>query len=1027
MGSARMRSVLLAVAFILFFHRAASAQLNPNSYGSIGTLNVLSGTLAINTDTLTMSNAASFTGAALAQAGGPEIAVFDFSSITIGSGITVTITGSRPLALLSKGGALINTTLPNFSGGGYDGGFLSLPSSITTASQPGQGPGAGGASGDLTGGGGYGGNGGGAIDTVGTPYGNLLQTLVGGSGGGVGITNNSSTAQLEGGSGGGAIEVVAVGNLTVSNISANAGGASSSVVTSVSSGVSGGSGGGILLSGGTGLAFESSVTLSAVGMPATVVGAGVAGGGGGGRINLAGMSTYTLGTAVSGVTVNLGGGTGGGTTTFGAAGVLTVDALSTTIPSGDSITLNGNAVTSIAGSFSQTGATISAFVHHSAVINSGATATLGANNALQLLDSSGNNITAVTVNGTWNLNGFNQTIDTLLGTSTSASLSIPSGSTLTVGIDNSVAGSGASSYSGQISGSGALIKVGTGSLSLAGANSFSGSTTVSNGTLTLANNAALQNSTVSISGGSLGFSSITAPVLGMLTGTSNLALNGITSLTVGGPGYSATYFGNLSGAVSGGLNKTGSGTWTLTGTNSQSGPLNVQGGTLLAGSSGAISTNAPITVSSGATLDLNGYNYTVTSANPINVQGSLRLGGASLNVASGGAAIYNGAFISNGSLQGSGTQTLTGGAALSGMTTSTSVTISQTGAASVSNFTNNGQFNNAAGQALSWTDGTVTSAGRMTVAGTVTASDFINNGIITISGGGALNNSGSNLILGGGSQTTVNASGNLSTTGATIELNGGLLINNGAITGTTDVNFGSLAKGTGTYGVVNVNQGGIYAPGNSPGIVTAAAVNFSNTPVNTGAAQLQIELAGTTLGTQYDQLHVTGQLSLGGILQVSLLNDFAPAAGELFNILDWGTLVGHFSSLSLPALSSGLTWNSLALYTTGTLAVVNSNFLPGDFNRDGHIDAADIQSMMQALVDPTDYEAAHDNLTNAQLQIIGDINGDGKFTNADVQSLLNALQAGQGSTATVPEPAAFVLGAVGLVIFLFAHRGSESV
>ena len=117
-------------------------------------------------------------------------------------------------------------------------------------------------------------------------------------------------------------------------------------------------------------------------------------------------------------------------------------------------------------------------------------------------------------------------------------------------------------------------------------------------------------------------------------------------------------------------------------------------------------------------------------------------------------------------------------------------------------------------------------------------------------------------------------------------------MNNGTISGTTNVNYGSLAKGSGVYGVVNVDQGGIYSPGNSPGISTAAAVTFDNTPVSSGAPVLQIELAGIAPGTEYDQLHVTGQLSLGGILQISLLNAFAPAAGNTFDILDWGTLSG---------------------------------------------------------------------------------------------------------------------------------------
>src|SRR5262249_39536159 len=158
--------------------------------------------------------------------------------------------------------------------------------------------------------------------------------------------------------------------------------------------------------------------------------------------------------------------------------------------------------------------------------------------------------------------------------------------------------------------------------------------TVSAGMLALGNNAALQNSNVSLSGGTLSLASVTTPVLGALSGASNLSLAGLSTLSVGGNNSSTTYSGNLSGSPSGtaGLIKAGAGTWTLSGTNTNGGALSVQGGTLLVGSTGAISPNAAVTVSSGAVLDLNGYNYAVAAANPLSVQGTLRLGGASLNV-----------------------------------------------------------------------------------------------------------------------------------------------------------------------------------------------------------------------------------------------------------------------------------------------------------------------------------------------------------------------------------------------------------
>lgn len=181
-----------------------------------------------------------------------------------------------------------------------------------------------------------------------------------------------------------------------------------------------------------------------------------------------------------------------------------------------------------------------------------------------------------------------------------------------------------------------------------------------------------------------------------------------------------------------------------------------------------------------------------------------------------------------------------------------------------------------------------------------------------------------------------------------------------------------------------------------------------------------MQLGGDTAGT-YSKLDVAGALSLAGKLTVSLVDGFMPALGNSFDLLDWGTLSGHFSSLSLPTLSSGLAWNTTQLYTNGELAVVSVNLQPGDFNRDGHVDAADLLAMEQALTNLPAYQSAK-GLSNAQLLAIGDIDGDGKFTNADLQALLNVLLSGGGSATPVPEPAAVVLISVGALALAFSRR-----
>jgi hypothetical protein len=143
-------------------------------------------------------------------------------------------------------------------------------------------------------------------------------------------------------------------------------------------------------------------------------------------------------------------------------------------------------------------------------------------------------------------------------------------------------------------------------------------------------------------------------------------------------------------------------------------------------------------------------------------------------------------------------------------------------------------------------------------------------------------------------------------------------------------------SGSGTFaGTGTVNFEGDLSPGNSP-----AAVQFAGDVAFGSDATLQLELGGTSPGSQHDQLVVAGDLGLDGSLDLSLIPGFAPVAGQSFNILDWfGTRTGTFSSLTLPSLA-GLAWNISQLYTTGELSLAAAG-LPGDYNQNGTVDAAD--------------------------------------------------------------------------------------
>jgi len=120
------------------------------------------------------------------------------------------------------------------------------------------------------------------------------------------------------------------------------------------------------------------------------------------------------------------------------------------------------------------------------------------------------------------------------------------------------------------------------------------------------------------------------------------------------------------------------------------------------------------------------------------------------------------------------------------------------------------------------------------------------------------------------------------------------------------------------------NNGGTVCPGESPGTMTITG-DFTQGPGGT----LQIELSDV-----FDVLTVGGQVSLGGNLQVLLYNGFTLTAGLSFDCLNWGSLVGTFDALGLPALPDGVGWDLSSLYTSGQLNLAN---LLGPFDVSGTV------------------------------------------------------------------------------------------
>ncbi|MDZ4658959.1 MAG: hypothetical protein SH868_15390 [Bythopirellula sp.] len=160
------------------------------------------------------------------------------------------------------------------------------------------------------------------------------------------------------------------------------------------------------------------------------------------------------------------------------------------------------------------------------------------------------------------------------------------------------------------------------------------------------------------------------------------------------------------------------------------------------------------------------------------------------------------------------------------------------------------------------------------------------------------------------------------------------LINNGHITGASAaqrITLPGYVKGVGTFD--NVNFTGTFAPGLSPTSLVVGNVGFSNSSL------LVMELGGTSPGSGYDQILSSGALGFDGTLQLALINGFAPAAGQSFNLFDWANVSGTFDSLTLPTLGAGLSWDTSQLYSAGLLSVSTS--IPGDFDLDGDVDGRD--------------------------------------------------------------------------------------
>ena len=224
----------------------------------------------------------------------------------------------------------------------------------------------------------------------------------------------------------------------------------------------------------------------------------------------------------------------------------------------------------------------------------------------------------------------------------STSSSILNNGTLTINRSDAVV-QGADFSAAPITGTGAFIQAGSVGTTLSAANTFTGTTTVSAGVLTLTNARALQNSALVTTGAGTvalnGSPTITSLTLGGLSGaTGDLATifssgftGTVTNLTLNPQGAQSNTYGGAIANTTMSLTKTGTGTQILSGTNTYTGDTIVNAGTLTLGSgaNGSLSSSSALKMGGGT------FNYARTGTGQTLNGLTVNAGNSTINNTSG--------------------------------------------------------------------------------------------------------------------------------------------------------------------------------------------------------------------------------------------------------------------------------------------------------------------------------------------------------------------------------------------------------
>lgn len=428
-----------------------------------------------------------------------------------------------------------------------------------------------------------------------------------------------------------------------------------------------------------------------------------------------------------------------------------------------------------------------------------------------------------------------------------------------------------------------LDKLGSGTLTLTGVNSYANRTLIAGGTLALAGAGTLGAGNLIVAPGTVFDISQTntgARIVQLNSGPAGTIALGSKVLTLGLTASFSDWSGTITdGGIGGGIGgrvviTAPAGAVRFFGANSYTGGTTIASGTLELNGNGSLHAGGAVTINAGL-FNITGLAGTGTTIGDLSGAGSIWLGAKSLTLGTGNDSTSF-ATISGtgGSLvkAGTGTFVFAGGATHTGGTTIAAGTL-QLGDGSL--------FGSIAGDILN--NGTLAfnRAGEQAFDG-------------VISGTGAVNQ------IGGG--TTI-LTGTNSYAGTTTVSNGTLRINGNqsAATGLTRVLNGGTLGGAGTIGgSVTVADGGTLAPGNSPGTLTIAG----NLALSAGS-RLAFEFGQANLagGALNDLINVRGNLTLDGTIDVteSAGGSFGPG---IFRIINYGGALTD-NGLTVGAMPAG--------------------------------------------------------------------------------------------------------------------------